>query len=137
MKLILARNKPHNIKGSPAPWSLRDWASTESSQPSFVQVSHLGNVGNARKLNTFDGADSTGRRNELGDPALLRGRRAADQTLVDVGLTHPGSHALEAVAELIGDPLDGPVTRAELVAQRPHEADGLRLLLGALAPTLR
>ena len=74
---------------------------------------------------------------ELGDPALLRSRRAADQTIVDVGLTHPGSHALEAVAELIGDPLDGPVTRAEFVAQRPHEADRLRLLPGAITPTLR
>ena len=73
---------------------------------------------------------------ELGDSALVRPRRAADQTVVDVGLTHPGLHALEAVAELIGDPLDGPVTRSEFVAQRPHETDGLRLPLGAVAPPL-
>ena len=73
---------------------------------------------------------------ELGDPALLRGRGPADQAIVDVGLSDPGAHALDAVAKLKGDPLDGSVARAELVAQRPNEADGLRLLVGDTAPTL-
>ena len=53
---------------------------------------------------------------KIPDPLRFRSRHNGRVAVVDVGLTHPGAHRLDAVAELAGNPLHRPVIGAQLGA---------------------
>src|SRR5690606_21313654 len=63
------------------------------------------------------------------DPRGVLTRRAGLQALVDVSSLDPLAHRLDAVPELVRDPLDRPVLGAQLTTQLAHQPDRLGLLL--------
>jgi len=55
-------------------------------------------------------------------------RVRAGDTVDDIAFTHPASHGLDAVAELLRDPLHRPLTGAQLLAELADQPDRLILL---------
>jgi transposase-like protein len=56
--------------------------------------------------------------------------------IIDVSLTDPSPHRLDPITELLRDPIDGPMIRAQLLAELTHQPDRL-ILLGLRIPTRR
>jgi hypothetical protein len=52
---------------------------------------------------------------ELADPLRLGGRNPRGVAVVDVGLAHPRAHRLDALPELVGDPLHRPMIGAHVL----------------------